>query len=575
MRSHDVLIVGGGLAGLRAAVELNKANVKVGLISKVHPLRSHSVAAQGGINASLGNHPRGDYDTAMRHAFDTVKGSDFLADQPAVVRMAKDAPLRVFEIEHWGCPFSRTDEGKIAQRPFGGAGFPRTCYASDKTGLAMMHTLFEQMIRYQQAAERQELVVYSEWLVIGLAVDGDLCAGAVAMNIKTGEVDGFRAEAVLFATGGAGRIYGNSTNAIINSGMGMAVPYRAGVPLKDMEFVQFHPTTLCGSNILISEAARGEGGYLLNKDGHRFLADYPDSKKAMEVAPRDIVARNMAREILAGRAVEGTHFWLDLRHLGEEKIQKQLPGIRDLAIRFAGIDPADRPVPVQPGQHYTMGGIDVDRSGASPLKGLFAAGEAACVSVHGANRLGGNSLLDTIVFGAITGEAMAEFIAGHVRPASADKALAEAAARGREAVERLLGGGGAEDPVSIKDEMKKTMMEKVGIFRDRADLSAALAKIRELKDRYRRVGVSFKGKILNQELRSTIELGGSLDVAEAVVAGALAREESRGSHSRTDFPKRDDAGWLKHTLAALAPEGPRLSYRDVELGYFEPAERVY
>jgi succinate dehydrogenase / fumarate reductase flavoprotein subunit len=575
MHSHDVLIVGGGLAGLRAAVELNKANVKVGLISKVHPLRSHSVAAQGGINASLGNHPRGDYDTAMRHAFDTVKGSDFLADQPAVVRMAKDAPLRVYEIEHWGCPFSRTDEGKIAQRPFGGAGFPRTCYASDKTGLAMMHTLFEQMIRYQQAAERQELVVYSEWLVIGLAVDGDLCAGAVAMNIKTGEVDGFKAEAVLFATGGAGRIYGNSTNAIINSGMGMAVPYRAGVSLKDMEFVQFHPTTLLGSNILISEAARGEGGFLLNKDGHRFLADYPDSKKAMEVAPRDIVARNMAREILAGRAVEGTHFRLDLRHLGEEKIQKQLPGIRDLAIRFAGIDPADEPVPVQPGQHYTMGGIDVDRSGATLLKGLYAAGEAACVSVHGANRLGGNSLLDTIVFGAIAGEAMAEFVAGHVRPASSDKALADSAAREREAVERLMTGGGTEDPVAIKDEMKKTMMEKVGIFRDRADLSAALATIRDLKDRYGRVGVSFKGKILNQELRSTIELGGSLDVAEAVVAGALAREESRGSHSRTDFRSRDDASWLKHTLAAHTPDGPRLSYKDVELGYFEPAERVY
>lgn len=407
---HEAIVVGGGLAGLRAAIELNRNNVRVAIISKVHPIRSHSVAAQGGINASLGNHPRGLYDNWEKHAFDTVKGSDYLADQDAVIRMTKEAAERIYEMEHWGCPFSRTSEGKIAQRPFGGAGFPRTCYAADKTGHALLHTLYQQIIKFKQAAERKEITIYEEWLVTDLVVEDGICVGVIALDIVSGRLEAFQSGAVIFATGGAGRIYGRSTNALINTGMGMAIPYWTGVPLKDMEFIQFHPTTLLGKNILITEGCRGEGGYLLNNKGERFLEKYNDSKKDMEVAPRDIISRNIMYEIMAGGGFDNSYVHLDLTHLGEEKIAKRLPGIRDASMEFVGVDPVTAPIPIQPGQHYTMGGIDCNTECETSIKGFYAAGEAACVSVHGANRLGGNSLLDTIVFGAIAGSNAARYV---------------------------------------------------------------------------------------------------------------------------------------------------------------------
>jgi succinate dehydrogenase / fumarate reductase, flavoprotein subunit len=571
---HDAIVVGGGLAGLRAAIELNRHNVKVAVISKVHPIRSHSIAAQGGINAPLGNHPRGAYDNYEKHAFDTIKGSDYLADQDAVIRMTKEAAERIYEMEHWGCPFSRTTEGKIAQRPFGGAGFPRTCYAADKTGHALLHTLYQQVIKFKQASERNEIVVYEEWLVTDLVIEDGICVGLVALDIVSGRLEAFQAGAVIFATGGAGRIYEKSTNALINTGMGMAVTYWAGVPLKDIEFIQFHPTTLVGKNILITEGCRGEGGLLLNNKGERFLAKYDDSKKDMEIAPRDILSRNIIREIMSGGGFDNSYVHLDLRHLGEEKINQRLPGIRDICEEFAGIDPVTDLIPIQPGQHYTMGGIDCDVECETIVKGFYAAGEAACVSVHGANRLGGNSLLDTIVFGAIAGSNAAEYIQ-YLGGKRGENILNDALKRAEQRIEALYKSDGNETYINIKASLNKVMDSKVGIFREASTLKEALNEVKALQNKYKRIKLNYTGKRANLSLGWTLELKGSLDVAEAIVAGALAREESRGSHFRTDFPKRDDTGWLKHTLVCFAPEGARLDYKPVNISSFEPKERKY
>ena len=571
---HDAIVIGGGLAGLRAAIELNRHNVKVAIISKVHPIRSHSVAAQGGINAPLGNHPRGVYDTWEKHAFDTVKGGDYLADQDAVIRMTKEAAERIYEMEHWGCPFSRTTEGKIAQRPFGGAGFPRTCYAADKTGHALLHTLYQQTIRFKQAAERNEITIYEEWLVADLVIEDGVCVGVIALDIVSGRLEAFQAGAVIFATGGAGRMYGNSTNALINTGMGMAVPYWAGVPLKDMEFIQFHPTTLLGKNILITEGCRGEGGFLLNNKGERFLAKYSDSQKDMEVAPRDIIARNITREIMAGGGFDNSYVHLDLRHLGEEKIIKRLPGIRDICMEFVGVDPVTTPIPIQPGQHYTMGGIDCNTECETVIKGFYAAGEAACVSVHGANRLGGNSLLDTIVFGAIAGGNAAKYIQG-LGGRKGEGVISNALRHAEQRIEALCKSEGKEIPADIKTSLNKVMDNKVGIFREASKLKEALNEVKDLQERYKRIKLNYTGKRANLSLVWALELKGDLDVAAAVVAGALARQESRGSHFRTDFPKRDDGGWLKHTQAYFSTEGVRLDYKPVNIGPFEPKERKY
>ena len=571
---HDAIVIGGGLAGLRAAIELNRHNIKVAIISKVHPIRSHSVAAQGGINAPLGNHPRGAYDTWEKHAFDTVKGSDYLADQDAVVRMTKEAADRIYEMEHWGCPFSRTTEGKIAQRPFGGAGFPRTCYAADKTGHALLHTLYQQTIRFKQAAERNEITIYEEWLVTDLVIEDGICVGVIALDIVSGRLEAFQAGAVIFATGGAGRMYGNSTNALINTGMGMAVPYWAGVPLKDMEFIQFHPTTLLGKNILITEGCRGEGGFLLDNKGERFLAKYSDSQKDMEVAPRDIIARNITREIMAGGGFDNSYVHLDLRHLGEEKILKRLPGIRDICMEFVGVDPVTTPIPVKPGQHYTMGGIDCNTECETVIKGFYAAGEAACVSVHGANRLGGNSLLDTIVFGAIAGANAARYVQGSSGK-KGEGALNDALKRAEQKIDTLCKSEEKEIPADIKASLNKVMDNKVGIFREASELQEAFNEVKNLQERYKRIKLNYTGKRTNLSLVWALELKGDLDVAAAVIAGALAREESRGSHFRTDFPSRNDAAWLRHTLAYSSPEGVRLNYKPVNIGPFEPRERKY
>jgi len=571
---HDAIVVGGGLAGLRAAIELNRHNIKVAIISKVHPIRSHSVAAQGGINAPLGNHPRGAYDSWEKHAFDTVKGSDYLADQDAVIRMTKKAAKRIYEMEQWGCPFSRTTEGKIAQRPFGSAGFPRTCYAADKTGHALLHTLYQQTIRFKQAAERNEITIYEEWLVIDLVIEDGVCVGVIALDIVSGRLEAFQSGAIIFATGGAGRIYGNSTNALINTGMGMAVPYWAGLPLKDMEFIQFHPTTILGKNILITEGCRGEGGFLLNNKGERFLAKYSDSQRDMEVAPRDIIARNITREIIAGGGFDNSYVHLDLRHLGEEKIIQRLPGIRDICMEFVGVDPVTTPIPIQPGQHYTMGGIDCNTECETMVKGFYAAGEAACVSVHGANRLGGNSLLDTIVFGAIAGANAARYVQGSSGK-KGEGALNDALKRAEQKIDALCKSEGKEIPADIKASLNKVMDNKVGIFREASKLQEAFNEVENLRERYKRIKLNYTGKRTNLSLVWALELKGDLDVSVSVVAGALARQESRGSHFRTDFPKRDDATWLKHTLAYSSPEGVRLDYKPVNIGPFEPKERKY
>ncbi|MBM4370893.1 MAG: FAD-binding protein, partial [Deltaproteobacteria bacterium] len=538
--------------------------------------RSHSISAQGGINAALGNNPRGLFDSPEKHGFDTVKGSDYLADQDAALVLTRAAPGIVYEMENWGCPFSRDSRGRIAQRPFGGAGFPRTCYAADKTGHVLIHSLYQQVVRFEHASERQNMLVYDEWMVTRLVVEGGECRGVIARSLATGQLEAFMAEAVIFATGGPGRMYLPTTNALISTGLAVAIPLWAGVPLKDMEFIQFHPTTLLGTGILMTEGCRGEGGFLTNAKGERFLANYSDSAKAMEVAPRDIVARNMQREIDEGRGLKGAYIDLDLRHLGEKKIMRQLPGIRDLAMNFSGVDPVKEPIPVKPGHHYTMGGIDTNAKAETVIKGFYAAGECACVSVHGANRLGGNSLLETLVFGRIAGWEAADFIQAKSSSRKGEKALTEALAEEKARLEALTAGTGTESAAAIRDELGACMVENAGIFREDARLKKGLAKVKELQERFKGVRAGYAGKRHNQALTWVLELEGNLAAAEATVAGALLRRESRGAQFRTDFPTRDDQNFLKHTVATWSHgKGMSLSYRPVTLGTWEPKERKY
>ncbi len=569
MPHHQLIVVGGGLSGLRAAVEARAAGIDVAILSQVHPGRSHSGAAQGGINAALANHPDGHDDTPEKHAFDTVKGSDYLADQDTAIQMTKDAPGVIFEMDHWGCPFSRLDDGRIAQRPFGGAGYPRTCYGADKTGHYLLHTLVE------RAYERQ-IKMYVEVFVTALIVDEGRCRGVVAYDMIRGGFEAFTADAVVMATGGAGRIYGNSTNAIISTGGGAAMAYHAGVPMEDMEFIQFHPTGLLTTHILMSEACRGEGGYLVNGEGERFMAKY--APKAMELAPRDITARSITTEVNEGRGIGGADYvHLDLRHLGAERILERLPGIRDIAIHFEGVDPIEEPIPIKPVQHYTMGGIDTDVDGRTRLPGFYAAGECACVSVHGANRLGGNSLLETIVFGRRAGMAVVADLEG----GSAGGGDASAAGRGAvtameaRVAELAARGAGGADAYAIRAEMIATTRDYFGVFREDAVMRTGLEILRRLKERCSTIGLRHTGGVFNLDLMRTLELEGMVDLALCVAEGAWARTESRGSHSRTDHPARDDERWLKHTLAHYTPEGPRLEYAPVTLGTFEPQERKY
>jgi len=565
MIRHQVIVVGGGLAALRAALAAQET-ADVAVLSMVYPVRSHSGEAQGGINAALANNPDGKDDNWEKHAFDTIKGSDYLADQDAAETLAREAPGCVYEMEHWGVPFSRFEDGTIAQRPFGGAGFPRTCYAADKTGHVLLHTMYEQCVR-------RGVRFYNERMVVSLVVEDGRCHGVIAMNLITGRLEAYQAEAVVFGTGGAGRVYARTTNAVINTGLPMALAYWAGVPLKDMEFVQFHPTTLYGTNILMTEGARGEGGYLINNQGERFMARY--TPKVMELAPRDITSRSIQTEILEGRGFEDEYVYLDLRHLGKEKIMERLPGIRELAINFVGVDPVEKPIPIQPGQHYTMGGIDTNLNGETKVTGFYAAGECACVSVHGANRLGGNSLLETIVFGKLAGQQIARTLAEGGIAASDPKAVQRALDAVESKLARMAAGDGSEKVAQLREEMQQTMFFKVGVFRERGQMMEAVDKVAELQERFPRTGLGHKGMVYNWELMHKLELEGMLTLAEVIAKGALAREESRGSHVRRDFTERDDKNWLKHTLATYSADGPVLSYSPVTITKYEPQARRY
>jgi succinate dehydrogenase / fumarate reductase flavoprotein subunit len=563
-----VLVIGGGLAGLRAAIESHDLGERATVLTKVYPMRSHSGAAQGGVNAALGNHPDGGEDDWERHAFDTIKGSDYLADQPRVEILTRDAPERVLEVEHWGAFFSRFDNGRIAQRPFGGAGYPRTCYAADRTGHHLLHTLYEQCLK-------RKIPFFEEWLLTRIVVHDGRAVGVVALNVASGELGAFPADAVILAGGGHGRIFDQSTNAHINTGSVTACAYEAGVPVEDMEFVQFHPTTLFGTNILISEGVRGEGGVLYNNQGEAFMERYAPS--VGDLAPRDIVARSIQTEIDEGRGFGdgGAGFvHLDVRHLGADAIKERLPGIREIAMQFAGVDPIDAPIPVQPGQHYSMGGISCDGDGLTPLPGLYAVGECSCISVHGANRLGGNSLLETLVFGKRAG-AHASGSVGN-GPPGADTALDEALRIEEERIGTLKSRCGGERQGVLRKEMKSTLTKNVGVFREEAALKKAVEITAELRERYENVRLDNKGRSFNYDLVDALELGGMLEMAQATAIGALLRQECRGSHWRVDHPGRDDGKWLRHSLTFFEPDGPpRIEFEDVIITKHQPEERKY
>jgi len=564
IHDYDVIIIGGGLTGLRTALELSKKKLSIAIISKVHPLRSHSVAAQGGINAALGNAKGGENDNWKDHSFDTIKGSDYLADQDTVKVLCKNAPETVIELEHMGTVFSRMENNKIAQRPFGGAGFPRTCYAADRTGHNLLHTLFEQ-------TTNRDISFYNEFYITSLLSENNGCIGCIGFNIADGSFHGFSSQAILIATGGYGRIFARSTNALINTGDGTALAYRAGVPLKDMEFIQFHPTTLYPSNILITEGARGEGGLLFNNRNERFMKEY--ASKAMELAPRDIVARAIQKEIDTGKGFEDEYVHLDLTHLGAEKINNRLPGIRQISIDFASVDPIKQPIPVQPGQHYSMGGIDSSIDCSTPMDGLYAAGEAACISVHGSNRLGGNSLLETIVFGKIAGITISKNIK---KTKKSRKNLIKTALENEgNRVNKLISREKGEKMVSIQNDLKKIMFNHFGIFREEKKMKEGLKKIKNLQNRFNNVYIISKEKSFNFGLMHSLELNNMLLIAEAVGLGALNRKESRGSHFRTDYPNRNDTKYLAHTLAFYKNQKMELKQSPVTLGIFPVKERLY
>jgi len=567
MLNHDIIIVGGGLAGLRAAVGLCE-KYDVAILSKVHPIRSHSIAAQGGINASLANHPEGKDDSWEKHTFDTIKGSDYLADQHAVEIMCKEAPVIVYEMEHWGCPFSRFEDGSIAQRPFGGAGYPRTCYSADITGHVLLNTLYERAVS-------KGVKVYSEWFAIALVIDNGQCHGVIAFDLINGKIVPVKSKVTVFATGGYGRVYQYSTNALINTGSGIGIAYKAGVPVKDMEFVQFHPTGLIGTNILITEACRGEGGYLINNKNERFMEKY--APKAMELAPRDIVSRSIQTEIDEGRGFDhplGKYIKLDLRHLGAQKIMEKLPGIRKICIDFIGIDPIYEPIPIMPCQHYSMGGIDTNEKAETEIKGFYAAGECACVSVHGANRLGGNSLLETIVFGKLSAFAIDEYLSGN--NVSPEEKPLNAKLNEIETHIKKIANNTGERPFSILSDLSKNMSSNVGIFRKKDELALVLEKIMEIKERYKNVHISSSSLHMNYELLNAIELGYMIEVAHTIALGAYLREESRGAHFRRDFSSRNDEKWLKHTIARFGADGnPEISFKEVVITRYQPMERKY
>ncbi|WP_024788358.1 MULTISPECIES: succinate dehydrogenase flavoprotein subunit [unclassified Lebetimonas] len=561
----DVVIVGAGLAGLAAARELSRAGKNVTVLTKLHPLRSHSGAAQGGINAALA-----DDDKVEFHMFDTVKGSDYLADQDAVELMCSKAPETIRWIERMGAVFSRKEDGRIAQRPFGGQSKPRACFAKDRTGLTLLQTIYEQCVR-------ENVLILDEWYVSDILYENGKAYGVAAFNIRDLSFAIFNAKAVMFATGGYARAFKINSNAHANTGDGLSIFARKGLPLEDMEFVQFHPTGLAGSGILMSEAARGEGGKLINGLGERFMEKYAPEK--MELAPRDVVSRAIMKEIIEGRGAKEDHFavYLDLTHLGEKKIQERLPELRDLALTFLGRDMVKEPILISATAHYSMGGIPVDinghvRKSTNELsEGLYAAGECACVSVHGANRLGANSLLEALFFGRWVGSKIAEDLKDiafkEAKTSDAEIALDE--------VDFLLNNNGNERTSKIREELQELMSTKVGVFREEKNLVEAKEKIKELRNRYKNIKLDDKSKAYNTDLQEAIELGHMLDYALFITAGAVERKESRGAHFREDYPKRDDENFLKHTFGYLENDDIKIEYAPVKITKFEPQERKY
>ena len=573
---HDVLIVGGGGAGLRAAIAVCEANPKlsVAVISKVYPMRSHTVSAEGG---AAGVIKPGD--SLDEHAYDTISGGDWLCDQDAVETFVAEAPEELLRLEHWGCPWSREPDGHIAVRAFGGMTKMRTWFAADKTGFHMLHTLFQTSLKYEM------VIRYDEWFVTKLLVDDGCVQGAVAIELMSGKIHTITATAIILCTGGCGRVFPFTTNANIKNGDGMALAYRAGAPLKDMEFVQYHPTGLPFTGILITEAARAEGGYMLNKDGYRYLQDYnlgkPQPKpvlRSMELGPRDRLSQAFVKEMEKGRTIKGPYgdvVNLDLRHLGEKLISTKLPFVRELCLKYQNIDPVKELIPVRPVVHYMMGGVHTDINGSTPLPGLYAAGEVACVSINGANRLGSNSLPELLVFGARAGRAAAEFASKHSAPSAA--IFAQAVDEDRRLKKQLLEKTeGREHIAAIRDEMQKAIENGAGIYRTGTSLGDAAARLRQLQQRYTNTVLDDRGLTFNTELIAAMELGFMLDVAEAIVRCALHRTESRGAHQRTDFPKRDDEKFLVHSLVHRNADGSsRVEHLPVKITRWPPGERVY
>jgi fumarate reductase flavoprotein subunit len=573
----DVAIVGAGGAGLRAAIAVAEADpsLRVALISKVYPMRSHTVAAEGGAAAVIK-----DNDSFDNHFHDTVAGGDWLCDQDAVDLFIREAPRELTRIEHWGCPWSREPDGHVAVRPFGGMKVERTWYAADKTGFHLLHTLFQTSLKYPTIERFDEY--YSTDLIV---IDG-CCHGVTAIEMRTGQMRFFRSKSVIIATGGAGRVFPFTTNGAIKTGDGMAMAFRAGVPLKDMEFVQYHPTGLPGTGILITEGSRGEGGILVNKDGYRYLQDYnlgpPDPwprKKAMELGPRDRLSQAFWHEQQKGRTIStdyGDVVHLDLRHLGEAKINERLPMVRELSQSYIGVDPVHELIPVRPVVHYTMGGIDTDIGAATGVEGLFAAGECACVSINGANRLGSNSLTELLVFGARAGHGAADF-ATHGGAGSNDREAQSAASAAEDRVLELFRrSGGSESISGLRRKMNEAMEAGAGIYRSGDSLQVCTGKLQEIRERYKNVVLADKSNVFNTDLIEALELGSMIDVASAMACSALQRTESRGSHQRLDHPDRDDSAFLRHSLASYsAADLPAIDYRDVTITRSQPAVRVY